>query len=120
MRRVRRTRRRAADDGTGHVAEVVSELRAHQETGPRLTGGDLDADWKSAWDAGDEAVGGSTAVPDQDVVDELGEALGIPQDSDAEVRTSAEILDERDRHRWTLEREMACEGRAAEDEEAQP
>jgi uncharacterized protein DUF6335 len=123
MRRARAVgtrRRRAGDAGTSHVGELANELRARQETGPRLTGGDLDADWRSAWDAGDEAVGGSTAVPDQDVVDELGDALGIPQASDAEVRTSAEILDERDRHRWTLEREVAREARAAEDEEAEP
>jgi hypothetical protein len=122
MRRTRRPRRptrpRRADVGdAGAVADVVSELQARQETSPRLTGGDIDADWKNAWDAGDEAVGGSTATPDQDVVDELGEALGVPQASDAEVQSSLEILAERDRHRWTLEREIAREARAAEDEE---
>lgn len=123
MRRARRPRRptrpRGADVGdAGAVADVVSELRARQETSPRLTGGDIDADWKNAWDAGDEAVGGSTATPDQDVVDELGQALGVPQAPDAEVQSSLEILAERDRHRWTLEREIAREARAAEDEES--
>jgi hypothetical protein len=68
-----------------------------------LTGGDLDADWMRAWDAGDEAVGGSTATPDQDIVDELGRALGVEQAPDAEVWTSREILRERDRHRWEQE-----------------
>jgi hypothetical protein len=102
-------RRRAGDDTTGSVAEVVEEIEARHETGPRLTGGDLDADWKGAWAVGDEAVGGSTAMPDQDVVDELGEALGVAQEPDAEVLTSAEILAERDRHRWTLEREIALD-----------
>ena len=68
-----------------------------------LTGGDLDADWMRAWDAGDEAVGGSTATPDQDIVDEIGRALGVEQDPDAEVWTSREILRERDRHRWQQE-----------------
>jgi hypothetical protein len=44
------------------------------------------------------------STPDQDVVDELGRALGVEQPADAEVRTSEEILRARDRHRWHLER----------------
>ena len=69
----------------------------------------MDADWQNAWACGDEAVGGSTATPDQDVVDELGEALGVAQAPDAEFRTTGEILAERDRHRWRLEREASAE-----------
>jgi hypothetical protein len=68
-----------------------------------LTGGDLDADWMRAWDSGDEAVGGSTATPDQDIVDEIARALGVEQEADAEVWTSREILCERDLHRWEQE-----------------
>jgi hypothetical protein len=68
-----------------------------------LTGGDLDADAMRAWDSGDEAVGGSVSTPDQDIVDDIGRALGVEQDSDAEVWTSREILRERDRHRWQQE-----------------
>jgi hypothetical protein len=109
-RRSRRRRRRPADaPEPGQVVDMAAERRAHPETSPRLTGGDVDADWQNAAGAGDEAVGGSTATPDQDVVDELGEALGVPQAPDEEVRTSAEILAERDRHRWQIEREMARE-----------
>lgn len=55
-----------------------------------LSGGDLDADWRRAHDGGDEAVGGSAATPDQDVVDEIGRALGVPQAEEAELLTSAE------------------------------
>jgi hypothetical protein len=115
----RRTSRGApAAAGTAsHVADVVGELNTYHETGPRLTGGDLDADWRNAGANGDEAVGGSTATPDQDVVDELGTALGVPQAPDAEVVTSAEILADRDRHRWTLEREITHETRVAEGDE---
>lgn len=105
-------RRRAAETGpaeAGSLSDVIDELQAHAETGPRLTGGDVDADWRGAWSAGDEAVGGSVATPDQDVVDELGEALGVPQEPDAEVRTSDEILAERDRRRWDIERRLARE-----------
>ncbi|HZS35026.1 MAG TPA: DUF6335 family protein [Methylomirabilota bacterium] len=73
----------------------------------RLTGGDPDADWERAAASGEEAVGGSVATPDQDVVDEIGEALGVPQAADAEVRTSGEILRDRDRHYWHLARDAA-------------
>jgi hypothetical protein len=91
------------------IAEVFEALDEHHELTPRLTGGDVDADWMGAESCGDEAVGGSVATPDQDVVDELGRALGVEQDSDAEVQTSGDILRERDRHRWTTEREVARE-----------
>ena len=87
----------------------------------RLTGGDVDADWRAADAVGDEAVGGSTATPDQDVVDELGEALGVALPSDAEVVTTGEILAARDRHRWHLERDaMLREEAARVAEEGQP
>jgi hypothetical protein len=49
------------------------------------------------------------------VVDELGAALGVAQEPDAEVVTAGEILHERDRHRWRTEREMALEEREAEE-----
>ena len=42
-------------------------------------------------------------MPEQDVLDEIGEALGVPQARDAEIRTSAEILKDRDRRYWDLE-----------------
>jgi hypothetical protein len=73
-------------------------------TSPRLTGGDPDADWERADHVGEEAVGGSVATPDKNVVDELGSALGVPRGPDEEVRTSQEILEDRDRHRWEQER----------------
>ena len=69
----------------------------------RLTGGDLDADWQRADDVGEEGVGGSVATPDQDRVDELGRALGVPRAPDEEIRTSTEILEGRDRNRWEQE-----------------
>ena len=107
-RRARRSRRRAAGSGeSGHVVTTAAEMLAHRDTSPTLTGGDVDADWQNATAAGDEAVGGSTATPDQDVVDELGDALGVPQAPDAEFQPVAEILAARDRHRWRLEPEAA-------------
>jgi len=51
------------------------------------------------------------AARDQDVVDEIGRALGVEQEPDAPVITSAEILQARDRHYWHLERQACGEER---------
>ena len=90
-------------------AEEIEEPVARSGAGPALTGGDVDADWERAASSGEEAVGGSVATPDQDVVDEIGHALGVEQAPDSPVRTSEEILRARDRHYWHLEREAARE-----------
>jgi hypothetical protein len=78
---------------------VEAHRHEYHDTSPRLTGGDPDADWERADHVGEEAVGGSVATPDQSVVDELGGAFGVPRAPDEAVRTSAEILEGRDRHR---------------------
>lgn len=112
-----RPRRRAAGaEDRGEVGELAREAASHPETGPILTGGDVDADWARAHLVGEEAVGGSVATPDQDVVDELGRALGVEQAPEGEVRTAGEILSDRDRLRWHLE----WEGEAAEEAQAAP
>lgn len=100
---------------TADVSAAGGALGPHTEGSPLLTGGDLDADWQGADAVGDEAVGGSVATPDQDQVDALGAALGVPQEPDAEVVASAEILADRDRHRWRTEREIALDEQEAEE-----
>jgi len=88
----------------GEVVDALADRLEHHEVSPTLTGGDIDADWQGADSSGDEAVGGSVATPDQDVVDEIGRALGVEQDADAEVHTSDEILAARARRYWSFER----------------
>ena len=83
--------------------QAEEELAEHTATSPKLTGGDVDADWQRAYSDGEEAVGGSVVTPDQDNPDALGDALGVPRAPDEEVRTSEEILEGRDRHRWEEE-----------------
>jgi Family of unknown function (DUF6335) len=51
---------------------------------------------------GDEAVGGSTAVPSQNDTEELAEAVGIMIDDDTPLDTE-EMLEDRDRDRWELD-----------------
>jgi hypothetical protein len=82
--------------------DLVEKIQAHTETGPAITGGDLDANWEVAYSSGDEAPGGDNPTPDQDVVDEIGHALGIEYDDNEELKGAAK-LEERDRHRWELD-----------------
>ena len=51
---------------------------------------------------GDEAVGGSTAVPSQNDTEELAEAVGIVVDDHTPIDTE-EMLLKRDRDRWELD-----------------
>jgi hypothetical protein len=80
---------------------LARELREHHAHGPEVTAGDVDADWQRD-DVGEEAVGGSAPTPDQDVVEELGEAVGLTYEDNEPLRTT-EKIDERDRHRWELD-----------------
>jgi hypothetical protein len=51
---------------------------------------------------GDEAVGGSTAVPSQNDTEELAEAAGMVVDDDTPIDTE-EMLLKRDHDRWELD-----------------
>lgn len=67
-----------------------------------LTGGDIDANLSRANAVGEEAVGGTTPTPDQSIVDELGDAVGLDM-ADGEWLHTDEILTLRDDRRWELE-----------------
>lgn len=82
--------------------EVATEEIDQVGNSPVLTGGDIDAAWEQAAMVGDEAVGGTVATPDQDIVDEIGAAVGLEMDDHAFLRTN-EILEERDDRRWDLD-----------------
>lgn len=81
--------------------QLRRELREHNSRTPVLSAGDVDADWARA-DIGDETVGGSAPTPDQDIVDELGEAVGLTYEDNEPLRTT-EKVEERDRKRWELD-----------------
>ena len=83
-------------------AEMRDRLSKTTGAGPALTSGDVDADWESAESVGDEAPGGDNPTPDQDIVDDIGRALGVEYEDDEELQGGAEITD-RDRHRWELD-----------------
>jgi hypothetical protein len=67
-----------------------------------LIGADSDDDAYRAEVNGDEAVGGSTAVPNQNDTEELAEAVGTVVDDDTPLDTE-EMLEDRDLDRWELD-----------------
>lgn len=81
---------------------MLEQIHRHTETSPAMTAGDVDADWQKAYDSGDEAPGGDNPTPDQDVVDDIGKALGI-QYEDAEELKGSDKVAKRDAHRWELD-----------------
>jgi len=90
---------RSASAARSGRQELRERYDKHTETSPALTGGDVDADWESAYSVGDEAPGGDNPTPDQNVVDDIGVAVGVEY-ADNEELEGADRIVERDRHRW--------------------
>jgi hypothetical protein len=86
--------------------ELEHQINEQTNTSPALTAGDVDADWGGASAVGDEAPGGDNPTPDQDVVEEIGRALGVEYNDDEELQGGEEIA-ARDRHRWELDPESS-------------
>jgi hypothetical protein len=82
--------------------ELHERLVEHTETGPAMTAGDIDADWESAYSVGDEAPGGDNPTPDQDIVDDIGRAVGVQYEDNEELKGEAKIAN-RDKKRWELD-----------------
>ena len=93
--------RRASAARSGR-AELAERRREHQGMSPAVTGGDVDVDVEDAYFTGDGAPGGDNPTPDQDVVDDIGKALGVQYEDNEELKASDKVI-ERDRHRWELD-----------------
>jgi hypothetical protein len=59
-------------------------------------------DIETAYFSGDEAPGGDNPTPDQDIVENIGRALGVEYQDNEELRPADKVAD-RDRHRWELD-----------------
>jgi len=88
----------AARTGRAEIAEHLRERRGMED----VTGGDPDVDSVDAFFTGEEAPGGDNPTPDQDIVDDIGKALGVQYEDNEELK-SADKLSERDKHRWELD-----------------
>ncbi len=87
--------------GGSGSSQLARKLHEHHSRTPELSAGDLDADWDRA-DVGEESVGGQNPTPDQDIVEDLGRAVGVTYE-DNEPLKSAEKLEHRDRDRWEFD-----------------
>ena len=93
---------RHASAASSGADDLRGRLASHTGTGPAITAGDVDANWEAAETVGDEAPGGDNPTPDQDVVDEIGKALGVEYNDDEELQGGDEIA-ARDHDRWELD-----------------
>jgi hypothetical protein len=82
-------------------AEAAQNIREHHGMNS-VTGGDPDVDIEDAYFTGEESPGGDNSTPDQDIVDDIGKALGVTYHDNEELK-GADKLEERDRHRWELD-----------------
>jgi len=88
----------AARTGRAGTAENIREHHGMDD----VTGGDPDVDIEDAYFAGEEAPGGDNPTPDQDIVEDIGKALGVTYNDNEELK-GADKLVERDKHRWELD-----------------
>lgn len=89
-------------DVSAGTRKLADRLRNDPNADPIITAGDLDANFDNAQFSGDESAVSSSPTPDQNVVDEIGSAMGIQYASDEELKVG-EKERERDKHRWELD-----------------
>ena len=88
----------AARTGRAEIAEQLRERRGMED----VTGGDPDVESVDAFFTGEEAPGGDNPTPDQDIVDDIGKALGVQYEDNEELKGADKVAD-RDKKRWELD-----------------
>ena len=88
--------------------QLLDKLKEHHSRTPETSADDIDADWESQYQSGEESVGGTTPTPDQDQVEELGEAVGVNYEDDEELDTYDKLVD-RDLNRYEMQPESLDE-----------
>jgi hypothetical protein len=88
----------AARTGRAELAETLREHRGMTD----VAGGDPDVDLEDAFFTGEEAPGGDNPTPDQDIVDDIGKALGVEYEDTEELKGADKVV-KRDKHRWELD-----------------
>jgi hypothetical protein len=83
-------------------AEMAESRLEHRGMGSTITGGDVDTDLEDAYFTGDGAPGGDNPSPDQDIVDDIGRALGVEYQDNEELKAVDKVT-ARDRKRWELD-----------------
>jgi len=87
---------------TGVLPNVFRHRDAIPHEDERMQAGDPDDDALANEYVGEDIPGGSTPTPDQNEVDEIGRAYGLQDEDNGSLRTSSEVLAQRDRRRTEL------------------
>ena len=87
------------NQGIGKMLENDAE---NMEISGDVSGGDIDVNQYQAEVEGDEAVGGTTPTPDQNVTEYIEKAVGLEMDDRSFLRTN-DILEQRDDQRYELD-----------------
>lgn len=83
-------------------AELLAQrLRNNTAASPKDAGGDLDANWEDVNESGSETVGGDNPTPDQSLVEENANAVGVNFEDNEELEFIDKI-ERRDRDRFEL------------------
>lgn len=93
---------RIGAEDQSHQAGAAVPDQDHMAAGGSVVAGDPDALSEQAKVVGEEAVGGTTPTPDQDVVDDIGDAVGVSMAPDRPVDVTEE-MHARDEQRWELD-----------------
>lgn len=114
-----------ASDSEGFRDETEPVTPAGERTGqPRrpdrrtadLSGGDVDVSAQDV-DIGTEAPGGSNPTPDQDIVDDIGKAIGVTYEDNEPLKFGDKVAG-RDEDRWELNPASADDYQERREEEA--
>ncbi len=81
---------------------LAQRLRNNTAASPRDAGGDLDAAWEDVNDSGSETVAGDNPTPDQSIVEENANAIGVSYEDNEELEFIDKI-EKRDRDRFELD-----------------
>ena len=89
-------------DVTAGSARLAHRLENDSLADPRITAGDVDAQWEGAQFSGDETAVSSMTTPDNNQVDDIGIAMGVTYSDNEELKVGEKERD-RDKKRWELD-----------------
>jgi hypothetical protein len=84
----------------GSTGRLIEKMLEHNFDSSVLSGSDINAAWEDA-DVGEESVDGGNPTADQNVVEELGKAVGLIYEDGEPLPTDK--VESRDAHRWELD-----------------
>jgi Family of unknown function (DUF6335) len=87
---------------TGWLPRTTRPREAIPGEGDAIRVGDPDDQSLANEYVGEETPGGTTPTPDQNGVDDIGRAYGLQEEDTGVLRSGAEVLERRDRHRSEL------------------